>query len=287
VFKNFHICLSIFILLIFLGACEKNIKLEIPTSEDKMVVNALFYTDSLFEVHISKSQFILSDNTEAVAVENAQVKLYENRRFEELLTYYSNGTYTSTRIIPIQGNNYTIEIETTDLKTVRAVSYLPEKIDITNFEYKIELKNQLQLFACSVEFSDPPQQANYYLLSVFGAKKNESNFRKAIYIDTHDSIVAENEFISESFIFTDKLIDGKQKRLDFTFSSDVLENMEKYQIVLNSITSDLYLYLKTRERQISNIENPFIEPIEIHSNIQNGLGIFSGISPSIYTFELK
>lgn len=51
---------------------------------------------------------------------------------------------------------------------------------------------------------------------------------------------------------------------------------EEYWLELVSMSEDYYKYQKSYINQVTNISNPFASPIEVYSNIENGVGIFAG-----------
>ena len=90
------------------------------------------------------------------------------------------------------------------------------------------------------------------------------------------------------YVFSDDVFNGKTYTLQF--STNITKNIKdiKYgflsdikhevYISLQSISEDYYLYLKTRGA--SNSTNFFSEPVKIHNNITNGVGILGSYTNS-------
>lgn len=101
-------------------------------------------------------------------------------------------------------------------------------------------------------------------------------------------------------IFSDEVFNGKtyslkfstNQRIDHYFSierlkyssGNILKN--KVYIILQSLSKDYYLYLKTRAA--SSASNFFSEPVKVHNNIDGGIGILgSYTSSNVVEFEIN
>ncbi len=93
----------------------------------------------------------------------------------------------------------------------------------------------------------------------------------------------ENQFM----VFNDDLIDGKSYTLKVVLiygcGEDYLEQMDTTKgefcscnIELRTISKDLYLYYRSVDDFYWNDGSLFAEPVQIYSNVDNGLGIVSG-----------
>jgi hypothetical protein len=100
----------------------------------------------------------------------------------------------------------------------------------------------------------------------------------------------ENEFFSSSknnfLIFNDKLINGMEYELQLhrKLSDGIYYEPQKgeftqYIIELHSLTEDGYNYLKAVDLQ-SQSDGIIKEPVLSYTNIENGVGIFTGYSAS-------
>jgi len=79
-------------------------------------------------------------------------------------------------------------------------------------------------------------------------------------------------------LFTDEDFDGQKATLTFysLLSFNNAAHQGKVVGELRTVSKDYYLYHTSLSRQIANKDRPFVEPISVYSNIENGLGIFSG-----------
>jgi len=94
-------------------------------------------------------------------------------------------------------------------------------------------------------------------------------------------------------VFPDDLFDGKEIIIRFKISEYILEPSPGYEylfekptipvktsytINLQSIPRATYLYLKSKDAAERVFETIFTEPVQIYSNIENGIGIFGAIT---------
>lgn len=104
-------------------------------------------------------------------------------------------------------------------------------------------------------------------------------------------------------VFSDELIDGKE--YDIQFSDYIRLDQVKYEkspyeydtsnpektvylIYLHEISPDYYWYVKSMVSASNVGDNPFVEPVQVRSNIENGIGIFTSFTSSKpYIIELK
>lgn len=110
--------------------------------------------------------------------------------------------------------------------------------------------------------------------------------------DQIDPVVAPNEndifgYTENQFmVFDDELIDGKSYTLQVVLKKycdeDILESMDTTSgeyifcdVGLRTITQDLYLYYRSLDAFYWNDGSPFAEPVQIFSNVDNGVGILS------------
>lgn len=170
-----------------------------------------------------------------------------------------------------------------------------------------------------IKFSEPANETNYYRLVKFENKGkfypvyNETDTLQ-YFINQHSS--GEDRFNSNdpvfsnvhedansyifgsgwnSFgIFTDELINGKDYEVSvyesIGYSNDYFESFsfidtekgefETIKFAFQSISSDMYFFLKSIDLQSYNDGSPFSEPVPIFNNIENGYGIFGSYASS-------
>lgn len=163
-----------------------------------------------------------------------------------------------------------------------------------------------------IPVTDNGNEQNYYRLVVLKEEHYAENTNQTYLSYFTDPVFNTNS--SEDFtgissqynrynIFTDILFNGSTYYLNFSSSYlkevNILPQYEEYgerynipdrviyHIQVQQLSYDYYMYLKTRSANYDSDGNPFMEPIQIFSNIENGTGILGGaaVTGKIVEFE--
>ncbi|MBY5957422.1 DUF4249 domain-containing protein [Membranicola marinus] len=97
---------------------------------------------------------------------------------------------------------------------------------------------------------------------------------------------------SRSDIFKrDEFTDNGKKRIRFSFNSQfgpyTKESSSVILVRLTTLSNHYAQFLKSSDQYVVNEDNPFAEPVEIYSNVENGYGIFALGSRSYGRIEVK
>lgn len=167
----------------------------------------------------------------------------------------------------------------------------------------------------SITFQDSPDTENYYKIQCLskidfdytsyfyngdsmryvGSNLSTTGIRAKI--SRGENVTEENPYtFQDKIIFSDEFFNGELHTLDFymQFHEESLrpgltifdeENRKGYHdytlfVVLQHITRAQYLYEVTLDEQALIFGDTFSEPVFVHSNVENGLGIFAGYSIS-------
>jgi hypothetical protein len=178
--------------------------------------------------------------------------------------------------------------------------------DTTGYSYSTGLDLRIR-------FKDAPNVKNYYRLVLKGKSYYSDGkvVENTVNSSSDDLVFGSNNTdilgeMSSYYLyneFNDQLFDGKtyelKTRAHFqrtklikkpntskptTIGTDTITRQELI-VVLQSISESYYHYLKTIAANQSG-EDFFSEPVQIYSNIQNGLGIFGSYTSSSKVFEL-
>lgn len=217
---------------------------------------------------------------------------------------------TSTNIVPNQSiigiDSSSVSLGVYPTVQYESVNGGPYIADTTGYMYSRGLDLRIR-------FKDAPNVKNYYRLVL----KSKSYYTDGKVVEntvsssSDDLVFGSNKTdimgeISSYYLyneFNDQLFDGKTYELktrvyfqktqfkdepDTTNPTHVNTNTITKQeliVVLQSISESYYYYLKTIAANQSG-ENFFSEPVQIYSNIQNGLGILGSYNSSSKVFEL-
>lgn len=189
-------------------------------------------------------------------------------------------------------------IEGTDVMP-KAVKFT---VDTLSLFKKDTLDNQSYSFAYDrgsfkLTIQDEKDRENLYALDVAVViqEPNGSIYRDILNF-VNKNIDDDNEIFSGSILNYNQFEDfdiSKNGHIEFKFEFKSYRTMRfkkdsKYQFYfrLSNYSDHLANFTKSYYEYEYNIDNPFVEPIEIYSNIKNGYGIFGLKNTSYSEFEL-
>ena len=190
-------------------------------------------------------------------------------------------------------------MEIPNKSTILAEDIVPLPVALTaikmdTIEIFGEAEAHIYKVAIEVHFTDPIGAQDYYHLSLFNHTEDLENdtpvngFNGGTEVSKLTPLMPlesdkNNPAVTFHFddggvLFTDEDFDGQKATLTFysLLSFDNESQQGKVVGELRTVSKDYYLYHTSLSRQIANKDRPFVEPISVYSNIENGLGIFSG-----------
>jgi len=244
---------------------------------------------------------------DSALIKDAIVQLSVNDTQQYKMTYDSDTyTYKST-YIPKGGDRLMMSVESIDFPIAKSEIQIPhsQKIEIISYEKTYSPNNdrivegdmfdymgQDTIARITLKIYDPAQSQNFYRLKVRGYALS--------YYDNGDLAYMHNDiYTSEDAIFKDVQLDKGYRGWPAYFSnvfSDQLFNGKEYEftvesrlrkgdpgtnhmvVELQSITKELYYYLKSTMLYRITPQDAYTEPILIYSNIENGWGILGGVN---------
>ena len=293
-------------LILIISACEKKLDIDIPEGEKHIVVNGIINTDSILTVSVSKSQNIL-DNDDISFLTEADVKLYRNDIFVQNLIHIDLGVYIST-VVPDIGVNYKINVDYDNLKSVNADMILHNPVEIVSVDTIVEVHtNENGEFGSYQEYEihykikieDDENTNDYYFLALsliqpfyeydeYGLPTFVGYEETNEYFNTNDPVFRDNnnEFTLDGMfgcVFTDELFNGTQYTVNIStayffdgFAGKLDGEEYLIKVKLLTVNEDIYRYITSYNLNQQTKYDPFAQPVQIYSNIENGLGLFSG-----------
>ena len=257
--------LSLVVSLIYIS-CEKIIPFEGDVTIPKLVINSIFESDSTFKVHVSSSRSVI----DTASFQNTLEVTHPN---------YSNITSSDSLPSPITINS----IDTSTL------------VDPINGD-------RLQI---TLDFDDPEKSQNYYLIETFSV--NEfliiENLDTTEYeVDTSQQWMLLTDEVFQNGgspwrnqgLFNDLLFNGQNKSLELEIPYENESGSEGgfqwswktigLRIYLHNISRSYYYYRISLELYQNASGNPFAQPVQVYSNIENGFGVFAGSQITYFDF---
>lgn len=303
-FKNIKPVLILLIAIACFNSCEKVVPFEGDIDSSKLVINSIFESDSIFKVHVSVSRSVI-DTSSFQNIVDAIVKIKDDNGYlVETLNHTNNGFYSGQNI-PEENKSYTLEVEHPNFTNVKASDSLPSPITINNVDTLSIVDpingNRLQI---TMNFDDPLNVQNFYLIETYAVNEY-------LLVDDLDTIEYELDTIQQTMFLTDEvfqnggspwrdqglfndlLFDGQSKILEIEIPSNFKGNEDGYEwsyntiglkVYLHNISKSYYYYRSSLEQYQNASGNPFAQPVQVFSNVENGFGIFAG--SQINYFEL-
>lgn len=269
-------------MLLFWG-CQKVMEVELPAHEAKLVLNAVFNTDSLFTVHVSASQSAFSNEAHR-PIENATVSLFQSEKHLLDLHYLGDGTYQADQK-PEPGQYYALKVQAPTYPGASAAIYMPEEPLLYNIQASrgpVHYDWQGATVNASFTLADAAEEENFYYLRVFTPDTSYDGIPFNKYVRIISSSPIETEFSMETrFFFSDKLFNGKALALKLNVENSP-DNTTYIQVA--HITKEYFQYVRTLDKQSYN-DSFNLTPIPVTNNINNGHGLFGG--STVQTLMIK
>lgn len=295
------------ILLLLSLSCETPFEPKIDT-DSKVVVNSFFRPDAPFTVNLTTSNYILDDPNTINPISDALVTISNSEGLFEELNYNGNGDYVGDRLVEIE-RNFSLNIKVGGFQDLNATDIIPEIIPVSQFTVDPDLRalNFDDIgYPATISFNDPIGEDNYYALETIvldvSNPGNSGNFLSGdvgeiffedtsvtifqnidieISEDSFESVVAYPTLYFDDLEFTQETNEIKFFLSPATLNPNRFDNHEIY-VVLKSISKAYYEYLRTTDfqREVIELGVP-ADPVQINSNIENGLGIFGAYNFSV------
>lgn len=299
-----------FILIIFIIACEQVVEIEIPEHDSQLVLSSFYKSgDTKVTAFLTKSLSVLSSDNPS-DIWDASVKLYEDDvllgdlevKFDTTYRSYPTSELDSmgnqiceeeisriTRLYLLElsqslesGKTYKMTAEAPGYETVTATQQLLPPPDILNVTYDPMSRPGLEgdlMDALNVTVQDIPNQDNYFEFDVFIKDKEQNNSFSCWNNDwsgrwTESFTPGTEPGYYGILLIKDDLFDGDTYNIELlTWHRDTAYYDIKVEV--NMISRDKYLFSKSMQAYYNVEGNPFAEPVIVHTNVENGQGVFS------------
>jgi hypothetical protein len=287
-FKTYFYPLFLVIFITVLFSCRKLVQSDFPDFKQVPTVNSFLKADSLIKIHISLASKL--DTNELKGLDNAQVQLYVDDVFKELLTSTGNGIYTSTTIVePLI--KYECRVDIPGYETVICSNSIPKPShlrDIIHISVAGKDQEGMTYPAVKFTFSNNPSEKQYYeaRIRLFGRETG------AMLINIVDPVLL-NEGLPLSVFSNELIIDTAYTMTInyFTGSASstnggpMTTTLYPFILEVRSVSYDYYqfarqkyLYDTGRFPEFGLSSN---QAFQLYSNVKNGYGIFAGYSTVI------
>ena len=290
------------------ASCDIVVDLDIPEHERVLVVNSILTTDSMINASISHSVGAF-DASSISYVNNATVEVYEDGVLlgemdeQASLSYDSSGELDSTYVYnfnqnPVAGKIYSYEIVHPDYEAVRAETTVPAEVKLNvNDVTLLSEQDYEKHFRVRFSFNDA-REDNFYRLRL----RNPNTYYGFAYFESNDASMISSAgvqsdgatFYGDEALFDDGMFNGTEKEIsiDFFDSKSLWfeeEGIEvQFILELTSVSESYYTYIRSLRAHFDN-QDQFIfagEPVQVFTNIENGLGVLGSMSLDPVLLEL-
>lgn len=280
-----------------LPACETVVEVSPPSHEPQLVASGFFSTDSLWLVDVSRSVTYTSDER-PTAVVDAAVEIREADRVVQTLNPSVSGIYAGSGFVPQPGKRYTLRVSAPGYEDVEGSDRLPDAPEVASFRATSRKDEGDVVLDLEVELKDPGSDKNYYGIFVIQERlridvrtgRTEALEPSLFTFESEDRAFDDGlpDYLNTGIgrhrrpLFTDEVFDGGSRpiqlrvRFNTSDSASDVQVLRAFTVVVLSLSENLYTYRTSVDRQDFSDENPFAEPVRIHSNMKNGFGVFGG-----------
>lgn len=285
--------------LLSMVGCETIVEFRGEYVESQPVLNAVVSPDGPVRASYSRSVFILADKS-TTPITDGTVELFIDDEFVERLTLTSEMTEWGETIYRYEG---TVRPSAGDKVTIRArsdefpqwtsgtttIPYQPNVGKLSISESNSSEEEGYDVMTIRMELSDPEGVADYYFVRGM-AIQGDNPYANPGFFDYTDIAFREGRTeglldellggFGDHAIFADAIIDGEQN-YPLTMECEIYYSGESYTYQVECRQIDEHLYKYWRSMNLADNATLFGEPVQIHTNVEGGLGIVGAQSASV------
>ena len=289
-----------------LAGCETVVDVNVPAHERQLVAQGFFAPESLWVVRVSHTVGY-TDPAAPALVEDATVEVWTEGERVERLARRDSGTYVATGTRPEPGRTYTLRVAAPGFDPVEGRGALPTEPAVVAFEPALAASEPdgRRTVRLRLTLDDPAGEANYYTLALLHLRtlvdpqtQAVTPLPPALFPFTSDDPAFEvpvpdpldpDDPTFLQALLRDDGFDGERRTVEAAFEYDAAPPLgaeptvqRAFVVLFAALSEDLYRYAETAPEQVLFGENPFAEPLRVHSNLSNGFGLFAGFWPRLY-----
>ncbi len=284
--------------IILLSSCVKDVPIDAEYLQSKLVMHGLANPDSIWKIHISKSASLYMKD-EVKYINNAEVKIRDSRNnIIENLVHQGKGYYVSANR-PLAGEIYHLDVSCDGFHSVSSRVEVPEKPEFTCDTAWIKKNGKLHL-ELTYSIMDNADSDNYYIIQAQIVDRNSDGqvHLKNIWMSTHDQHIDNREddidarTTGHTFMLLDDHFNGQFYQVTFDIGLEE-DNPGWFNSPFNNLkvsvancNKALYRHMGTLSLYHSTDGNPFANPVQVYSNIENGFGLLGSWNQSDSIFQV-
>lgn len=284
------------VLIVIILGCSQTSEIDLSRLQPLITVNSIFNPDSTWQVSVTRSKDVLDNVTGYYyePVEQAAVSLIAaDGNLIEVLHYgLHNGRFIHKSYSKPQiGKRYFLRVKINDLPLTQSSSHIPLPVPVKSI-----LVDSSSLIAgksyvtIRMRFDDPHEIENFYAIKIIreGYYLNNSDtttFTEDVSIQPLNPALQGYFSSGTTTVFADNMFQGATQEVWLKVSANTGSQRGDYKIILLTTSKEYFEYFTTKTLQEKNRQDPFAQPVQIFSNIENGVGIFAGYSSSVIALK--
>ncbi len=285
--------LYFFLPAMLLSSCQKQVNIDLPEPENKLVIEGWIEQDQYPVVSVTRNSpyFSAVDSNTLVNlfILNAQVFVSDGVQTEQLTLDFSNAMlgvwpficYRGSMIKGEIGKSYSLTIYA-EGDTITGVTTIPEPVTLDSIWWKPDNQSNVEndsLGYLWATYNDNPNLKQYFRL--FTMRKGKDKDWVPLFGSTFDDIF----FNGISFTFS--MYRGIPSLSDI----EAIENDpelfyfkkgDTIDVKITSIDREHYDFWRTVEQEYYSGGNPFIFPVVIRHNVKGAVGVWGGYGATFY-----
>ncbi|MEL6651470.1 MAG: DUF4249 domain-containing protein [Bacteroidota bacterium] len=179
--------------------------------------------------------------------------------------------YTSLNTVPEDyESEFKLSITTQDGRTTSATTFIPPPVEVDSVIVRF---NEDTLALVLTQFQDDPDKANFY------RRLLEVRVVDTIVSEAGDTLFNYRSRTEQDFFVDDQINNGDVQTFGTLFEYEVGDSIIN---TIYHVTEDYSRFVETRDAAIIASFSPFAPPTVVYTNIDGGVGIFTG-----FTFTQK
>lgn len=277
---------------------------KLPEFKPVLVFNSILTTDTIAKASLSKNRFVLEEERynkyepgkDSELINDAKISLFEDSKllgqYREEKKLYSSKYYSpekgenySFKLNPKAGSVYKIKAEKKGFATIESTFKMPElKADFNIKDIKVseDKEPNAKRIRLTYAITDKPGR-DFYKLTLLQkiVKENGESYYSKIYYDENKKVDDDffgSEEDNDNSLFSDELFSEKTLEKTISFIRYNSRTNKSFELIveLKSFSEGYFKYFKSLNKANNANGNPLSQPVQVYSNIENGLGVFGG-----------
>lgn len=288
--------------MLYLVACEREIKIKLPDNEPKIVVEGYIENDTFPVVILTKSLPYLTpielNSLSKTFIKGATARIIVDGKDTFPLTEFvipqpdSNAIAFSVYINPSLkgkvGSSYLLEVEASGFPKVSALTTIPKPVSIDSFSYeKLDSSNTIflpekydSLYRLLAYFTDPAGEVNYYRYWTSRTSMRASYENTLSPYTEDDGSTFKLDFFDGQYV-KGAWLQGSKPQGDSTRNSAYFKLGDTVSVKWGAIDKAQYYFWDTYQNNLQG-SGPFSPPVIVNSNVKGGYGIWAGTGVKYY-----